>query len=76
MSGRNSTKEANDYFYQEYKIACPNLDYAKVMTFIRSGEYNTIGMTLKDIDVTMDYADSFDKDEIVNHLVTSKGFRE
>ena len=30
---------------------------------------------LKGIDVTMDYSGSFDKDEVIYHLTTKKGFR-
>ena len=34
------------------------------------------GFFLKDIDITIDYAGSFDKYEIIDHLTTCEGFRE
>ena len=76
MSHRNIDKKANCYFYQEYKIACPNLAYNDVMDFIRNVDYNGIGFFLKDIDVTIDYAGSFDKYEVIDHLTAKEGFRE
>ena len=36
------------------------------MDFVRNKKYNSIGMFLKD--VTIDYAGSFNKDEIINYL--------
>ena len=47
----------------------------KVLEFVPSEEYKIRGIFLKDIDVTMYYAGSFDKDEIVNFLSSHKGFR-
>ena len=63
MPGRHLNKTASNYFHQEYKIACPNLEYGKVMDFIRTADYKSIGMNVKDIDVTIDYAESFNKEE-------------
>ena len=63
------------YYAQDFKIATPNLDYDLVMDFIRSSCYNDYGYFLKDIDVTLDFAGSFDKNEIVSYLVVEKGFR-
>ena len=76
MPFRDIEKVADHYFYQEFKIACPNLEYNSVMNFIRNAPYSTIGMFIKDIDVTMDYAGSFDKDEVIDHLTANEGFRE
>ena len=75
MPMRNPEKEANTYYYQEHKVACPNIDYAKVMEFLRTADLGTIGMVVKDIDVTMDYAGSFDKEEVIEHLVANENFR-
>ena len=75
MPLRNPAKEANMYYYQEYKVACPNIEYTKVMEFLRTADLATIGMVVKDIDVTMDYAGSFDKAEVIEHLVANEGFR-
>ena len=63
------------YYAQDFKIATPNLGYELVMSFVRSRCYNDNGFFLKDVDVTLDFAGSFDKEEIVNHLVKHKGFR-
>ena len=46
------TKTTESYFFQEYKVATPDIDYQAVMKFVRSGDYNVIGMFLKDFDVT------------------------
>ena len=63
------------YFAQDFKIATPNLEYNLVMSFVRSCCYNENGFFLKDIDVTLDFAGSFDKDEVISHLVKHQGFR-
>ena len=75
MPMRHPEKQADVYYYQEYKVACPNLEYAIVMDFIRTVDFAPIGMTVKDIDVTMDYAGSFDKEEVIQHLVAEEDFR-
>ena len=64
------------YYIQEFKIACPNLQYTAVLEFLRNKSYNSFGFYLKDLDVTMDYAGSFDKEELIHHLVKNEGFRE
>ena len=71
----NPNQEISCYYYQDYKVAAPNLDYARVMAFIRAAEYQSIGMFLQDIDVTMDFAGSFDKDEVIEHLIKNMDFR-
>ena len=45
------------------------------MEFLRTADLATIGMTVKDVDVTMDYAGSFDKGEVIDHLVENENFR-
>ena len=45
------------------------------LKFLRTNEYKIRNIFLKDIDITMDYACSFDKDEVIQHLTTKKGFR-
>ena len=59
MPQRDIEKTANTYYYQEYKVACPNIDYETVMKFIRGEDYKRVGFYLKDIDITMDYVGSF-----------------
>ena len=34
MPQRDNEKIADTYYYQDYKIACPNIDYATVMEFV------------------------------------------
>ena len=72
----NKNKEATKYYEQKFKIACPNMDYATVMNFLRNVDYNGYGFFLKDVDVTIDYAGSFDKYECINHLTSFEDFRE
>ena len=69
-------KTARYYFYQDFKIACPNLEYKTVINFIRNAPYKAAGMFIKDIDVTLDYAGSFDKYKVMDHLTTNEGFWE
>ena len=72
----NKNKEATKYYEQKFKIACPNMDYATVMKFLRNVDYNDYGFFLKYVDVTIDYAGSFDKYECINHLTSFENFRE
>ena len=66
---------AASYHIQQFKVACPNLEYDKVIDFLRKKDYVTHGYHLKDLDVTMDYSGSFSKSELVEHLINTKGFR-
>ena len=75
MPMRNPEKIAEQYYYQEYKVACPNIEYKKVMEFLRTTDLATMGMAVKDFDVTMDYAGSFNKKEIIDHLVSKEDFQ-
>ena len=56
------------YYIQKYKIATPNIEYATVMNFLRNGSYKGYGFFLNDVDITIDYAGSFDKYKCINHL--------
>ena len=76
MPQRDIAKEATMYHYQEYKVACPNIEYEVVMKFIRGKDYKRVGFHLKDIDITMDYVGSFDKYELIEYLTREKGFRQ
>ena len=76
MPQGNAGTKADGYYYQEYKVACPNLEYTMVMKFIREVDYNRIGFFLKDIDITIDYLGSFDKHDLVEHLTKEEGFRQ
>ena len=63
------------YYMQEFKVAFTDEQYPKVLDVLRSDEYKIRNIFLKDIDVTMNYAGNFAKDEIVNFLTSHKGFR-
>ena len=75
--GRLKTKETGEtvYYVQEFKIPCADEEYPNVLEFLRTDEYRIRNIFLKDIDVTMDYSGSFDKDEVIQHLTTNEGFR-
>ena len=74
MPQRDTGRETKYYYYQEYKIVCSNIEYSIVMEFLRSASYNGIVFFLKDIDITIDYAGTFDKYDVVDHLTTHEGF--
>ena len=76
MPDDNKNKEAKEYYEQIWKIACPNLNYVTVMEFLRKVDYNGYGFFLKDVDVTMDYAGSFDKYKCIDHITNFEDFRE
>ena len=75
MPNKNKDVHCSMYFVQQFKIACPNVDYFAVLEFLRSRKYETRGFILKDFDVTLDYSGSFDKDEVIEHLVGTKNFK-
>ena len=76
MPNADINKVAEEYYFQDFKIACPNVDYLNVMEFLREEEYKGYGFILKDVDITKDYAGSFDKYEVVDQLTSMEGFRE
>lgn len=63
------------YFWQDIKVACPNADAKKVLQFLRQRNYKKIKVELKDIDFTIDYAGSFDKDEVIDYMIKTNNFR-
>ena len=77
MPFRIHNKECDDteYCFQDYKIACANVEYGTVLQFLRTQEYVKRGLFLKDIDLTMDYAGSFDREEVIDYMVTNHDFR-
>ena len=50
------------------------MDYKTVLQFLRTKEYCERGLFLKDIDITMDFAGSFDREEVVDYMVTNHDF--
>ena len=77
MYGRLKTKETDETvcYMQEFKISCADEEYSNVLEFLCADEYRIRNIFLKDTDVTIDYSRSFDKDEVIHHLTTKKGFR-
>ena len=77
MPFRINDKECDgtEYYFQDYKIACANVEYGSVLQFLRTKEYVQRGLFLKDIDVTMDYAGSFDREEVIDYMVINHDFR-
>ena len=71
---RDKEKESDEtkYFWQEYKIECANVPLDKVLSFIAAKEYHTRQLFLKDIDFTIDFQGSFDKDEVISHLLKTQ----
>ena len=45
------------------------------MQFLRTQEYVERGLFLKDIDITIDFAGSFDREEAIDYMVTNHEFR-
>ena len=66
--------DSTKYYFQDYKIACANVDYETVLQFLWTKEYSERGLFLTDIDVTMDYAGSFDREEVIDYMVTNHDF--
>ena len=44
MPNADFNKVAEVYYFQDFKIACPNVDYFTVMEFIREEEYKGYGL--------------------------------
>ena len=76
MPNADINKSADVYYFQDFKISCSNVDYMTVMEYLREEKYKGYGFFLKDVDITKDYAGSFDKNEIVDYLTSIEGFRE
>lgn len=67
-------KETDKTIYvQEFKISGVNKECSNVLESLWTNKYNIQNIFLKD--VTMDYTGSFDKDKVIHHLMTNKGFR-
>ena len=77
MPFRNDDEECGmtKFYFQDYKIACANVEYESVLQFLRTKEYGKRGLFLKDVDITMDYAGSFDREEVIDYMVINHDFR-
>ena len=45
------------------------------LEFLETGEYNSVGLYLKDIDITKDYSGTFAKAAVINHLTETEKCR-
>ena len=74
---RDRSLETKDtkYFWQDVKVSCPNIDAKIVLDFLRQHKYTKLKVQLKDIDFTIDYAGSFDKDEVIDYMIQTNDFR-
>ena len=73
----DNTKRTADtkYHWQEYKVACPNENVVKVLRFLHDAAFVRFGMFLKDVDLTVDWGGSFDKADVIAHLVGTGAFQ-
>ena len=62
------------YYLQEFRVSCANEDYSTVLEFLRTEEYKIRNIFIKDIEIFLDYAGSFDRKEVIHHLITTEGF--
>lgn len=74
--GRLTSKETDKivYYVQEFKIAWADEEYTDVLELLRNDKYKIRNIFFKDIDVIMDYADSFDGEGVKRYLTRNKGF--
>ena len=55
-------------------MTCEDEDYSAVLEFLRTDEYKIRNILIKDIQLSTDYAGSFNK-EVIHYLITNEGFR-
>ncbi len=57
-------------------MATPNEDPEEVLNFLHQKDaYQSLGFILHDIDFTLDYSGTFDKAEVIDHLLYNRYFR-
>lgn len=74
---RNITNETDDtlYYNQLYKVGCADIEFKDVLGFLRSANYEDRGLFLCDVDCTIDYAGSFNRDQVIESMVSKFDFR-
>lgn len=60
---------------QQFKIACHDEKLEDVLTTLADPSFYQQGMELDDVDVTIDYAGSFKRAEVRDHMLANHGFR-
>ena len=64
------------YYIQEFRVSCASEEYSAVLEFLRTDECKIRNILIKDIQLSTDYAGSFNKEEAIHYLMTiEKGFR-
>ena len=63
------------YYVQEFRVSCASEEYSAVLEFLRTDEYKIRNILIKDIQISTDYAGSFNKEEVIHYLMTNEGFR-
>ena len=67
-------KKVNSWFKQLIIIHTPDSDMQAVINLIRSGEFAKWGLYLNDFDVTIDLRGSFNKEELIKHMLKQHGW--
>ena len=77
MYGRFKSRETDKtvYYIQEFRVSCASEEYSAVLEFLRTDEYKIRNILIKDIQLSTDYAGSFNKEEVIHYLMTNEGFR-
>ena len=75
--GRCKSRETDKtvYYIQEFRVSFASEEYSAVLEFLRTDEYKTRNILIKDIQLSTDFAGSFNKEEVIHYLMTNKGFR-
>ena len=73
---KTSNVDTAEYFWQDIKVACAEADSSKVLSFVKQGVvHEERNLFLKDVDITLDHAGSFDKTEVVEAMLATGDFR-
>ena len=75
--GRCKSRETDKtvYYIQEFRVSCASEEYSAVLEFLTTDEYKIRNILIKDIQLSTDYAGSFNKEEVIHYLMTNEGFR-
>ena len=60
------------YYTQDFKVSCSEYPYDVVLSYLRSGSYRAFSLYLNDVDVTRDFIGSFDRQDLIDHLLTNE----
>jgi len=74
VPGLDTSKKVSSWYKQLIIVHTPNNDMQAVIDLIRSGEFAKWGLYLNDFDVTIDLAGSFNKEELIQHMLKQHGW--